>query len=251
MQASSDTSSALVPHTCQPFLGDQVDDPRFPLTFQQDPWCWTRQVGYHRASSPSVTVELTPARGRNVVVSNDSIRIDQAMSLGLGWGTCNAAPVLDDFLRHFLDLADYADFPSAEPFTRLGHAARSYSQLSDWAHRVRAQQHVLQTASRAARIKLSPPWNEILDRVQAGDPLDTRTLTLVAELGARAWRERFESDEAAQHYHLRNLVLATNGDTCVPGVRSLIALYTATLPSTSQARHWLDVTAEAFLNIPA
>jgi hypothetical protein len=186
-----------------------------------------------------------------VVVSEDSIRVDQAMSLGLGWGTCNAVVPLDDFLKGFQDLAEHIDFSNAETFTRLGHAARGYSQLSDRTDRVRAQQYVLQTASRATRVDVRSPWKEILDRAQSGGPVDIRTRALVHELGERAWQRRFESDDAVQQCHLRNLVLAMNGNTCVPGVPSLIALYARTLPSAAQAQCWLDVIADAFRNFPA
>ncbi|RDI35457.1 hypothetical protein DFR72_1011208 [Lentzea flaviverrucosa] len=251
MQTPPNAESVAVHHTCQPFLGDVVDDPRFPAAFQRDPWCWTSQLGYHRASAPSVPVELTLAHDRHVVVNADAVRIDQAMSLGLGWGTCNAPAALDDFLRGFHELADHIDFPTAEPFTRLGHAAREYSRRTDHADRVRAQQHVLSSAWQAARISVLSPWAEIMERVQTGEPLDARTRPLLIELGARGWLERFESDEAMRNHNLRSLALAMDGDTCVQGTRCLVALYLTTRHSAEQAGAWLDHVAHALRTIPS
>ena len=251
MQTPPNAESVAVHHTCQPFLGDVVDDARFPAAFQRDPWCWTSQLGYHRASAPSVPVELTLAHGRHVVVDADAVRIDQAMSLGLGWGTCNALAALDDFLRGFHELADHIDFPTAEPFTRLGHAAREYSRRTDHADRVRAQQHVLSASWKATRISVPSPWAEIMERVQAGEPLDARTRPLLIELGARGWLERFESEEAIRNYNLRSLALAMDGDTCVQGTRCLVALYLTTRPSAEQAGAWLDHVAHALRTIPS
>ncbi|MFB8242869.1 hypothetical protein ACFC58_40675 [Kitasatospora purpeofusca] len=81
-------------HTCQLYTGhedspyddDLVDDPDFRLTFKRNPWCWSPELGFHRARTPHVPERLAGLTNGKFV-GPAGVNMWQAVRLGAGWGT--------------------------------------------------------------------------------------------------------------------------------------------------------------------
>lgn len=73
-------------HDCQVAVGPHSTDPRFPKKYLDDPWCWSEDLGFHRASAPDVEKFLLLGKDARQV-SARRISATQAVLLGAGAGT--------------------------------------------------------------------------------------------------------------------------------------------------------------------
>lgn len=125
-------------HRCQRYQGLWQQDPEFPRTYQTNAWCWTPELGFHRAKTPdqplSVRIRNTGRR-----VGPDHMWTWQAMRLGMGEGTASGggteqhlSPVFERALEVMWSYRGDAD-----PIALYGHRCRGLSDALDANDRVR------------------------------------------------------------------------------------------------------------------
>jgi hypothetical protein len=113
-------------HVCQEAVGPHSKDPRFPKKYLDDQWCWSGELGFHRASAPGRERFLLLAKDARQV-SERRISARQAVLLGAGAGTSrfpDVEAVLGQTLAQVLQTARspyYCGDPAA--WARYGQAA--------------------------------------------------------------------------------------------------------------------------------
>ncbi|MER5642317.1 hypothetical protein ABT095_35925 [Kitasatospora sp. NPDC002227] len=117
-------------HTCQPYSGWDVrrwsrdgleDEPEFRRTYKANPWCWSPELGFHRASTPHIPERLTGLTNRQFVGPR-GMNLWQAVRLGAGWGT-STGPCDGDWTEQtwrVMVAVDYRWRGDLEPAARLG-----------------------------------------------------------------------------------------------------------------------------------
>lgn len=121
-------------HACQEAVGPPSKDPRFPKKYLDDQWCWSGELGFHRASAPGRERFLLLAKDARQV-SERRISAKQAVLLGAGAGTSrfpDPAAVLGRTLAQVLQTARvgyYRGDPLA--WARYGQAAAGKHWLDE------------------------------------------------------------------------------------------------------------------------
>lgn len=125
---------ASATHICQEAVGPHSSDPRFPKKYLDDPWCWSQELGFHRASAPDRERFLLLAKDVRQV-SERRISAKQALLLGAGLGTSRfpePEQVIGRTLTQVLQTAR-AGYYRGDPhaWARYGQAARGKQWLDE------------------------------------------------------------------------------------------------------------------------
>ncbi|WP_327071931.1 hypothetical protein [Kitasatospora sp. NBC_01302] len=238
-------------HTCQPYSGwdldrwwDEglVDEPEFRKNFKTNPWCWSPELGFHRARTPHIPVHLVGLTSGKFV-GPKGMNMWQAIRLGAGWGI-GTEPSRGRWVEQtwrVMVATDYWWTGDLEPVAQLG---RLIGALVDGGgqDRIADDDDLLHGWFRDSTREFLPhpaigdEWNDVLLRACHGDAdLERDGAWVRAQEPAPAPRQRNQPWEPRIDLW-DNLVgrAAHNG-----GMRIVCEVYKLTQPSPEQAMGWM------------
>ena len=175
-------------HVCQPRPGG-FPCPEFPGAYMHNPWCWTPELGFHRARDPGTEVTLSPCRRGGRAVGKNYVSMGQAVRLGIGigtsfWGGGDQEHGWGEMFSRILEVVDHGPWPrDPAVYANFGYKIRrlvddgSYKALQGWPRetgeelvRAGALRREWFRASYLAIGDTSPlgSWKAPLDRAAAG-----------------------------------------------------------------------------------
>lgn len=230
---------------CQKFTGAREADPHFPLKYQRDPWCWSAELGFHRASAPDIPVQLRAGIGARFA-GPDFLIPHQALSLGYGLGTSNMGTRgIDEFVKRFVEIGEVVTFPDAATFAWFGHAARGYEQLpGECFHEPRriVQQAVFREAYQLMgppSASLLGPWAEPLRLAANGEAISPELAAWAEATASAGYAGRHAHPDRRRDYAAGHTFHALHAATHGGASRSLVELFALTRPDPEQATRWL------------
>lgn len=229
------------------------------MKYQWDPWCWSPELGFHRASQPGMPVQLRAATATGIRwVGPTFIDIYLALRLGYGLGTGDSRTGgIPEFVHRFCEISDYISFADASVFARFGLAARGYRQLVEAGDRDRlAEVHraVFRHAYRLMNLPeaLLGDWAPLLEAAATGQPVPDEQIE---------WANQRCNDSYPRWAvrHKRGQILGTGMLDCAAkrtfdGMRNgnhggesrgLVRLFALTQPDEKRATRWLDDIGDA------
>lgn len=227
-------------HRCQPFTGydPHLDDPQFRLAYQRNPWCWSEELGFHRAQAPHVPLVAVGITGQSFVGAG-GMDFWQALRLGAGWGTSihpqDGVEMTEQTSRVF-EVVDRAWEGDLEPVARLGRLAGRVV-AGGAQDRIEEDDVLLQGWFRDAVAAflpaphLSSGWNAVLGRAVRGRHSLGDTAWVEGQVPANGW------DDRVQVWRYLTGAAAHNG-----GMRSICAVYRGASPSQDEAMAWMMLT---------
>lgn len=91
------------------------------MRFQTNPWCWSPQLGFHRAADPARTIRLAQSP-RSKPVANKAISAVSALSLGAGLGTGNhGCRGMSELFPRLVEVTEGRRLPDVEPIAVFSH----------------------------------------------------------------------------------------------------------------------------------
>jgi len=117
-------------HRCQQFSGVRVPDPWLPKKYQDDPWCWSPELGFHRSSDPLNRHRLTQNTGLRSVTMKSMVGF-QAFRLGAGVGITNAGNCVSEFFERSTEITGGFPLPDIEPVAQFASSTKLAFSVAD------------------------------------------------------------------------------------------------------------------------
>ncbi|MFJ7250102.1 hypothetical protein ACIQWA_36460 [Kitasatospora sp. NPDC098652] len=241
-------------HTCQPYTGYEEhcwhldyrlqDDPDFRITFKRNPWCWSPELGFHRARTPHVPERLTGLTDGKFV-GPKGMNMWQAVRVGAGWGTNSGGPDPARWKEQtwrVMVAVDYRWSGDLEPVAQLG---RLIGALVDGGgqKRIADDDDLLRGWFRDSTREFLPHpamggWNDVLLRACDGQAdLEQDGAWVRSQQPAPVPRRPGEPEPWEYRIDLWNNLV---GIAAHPGgMRIVCEVYKLTQPSPEQAMNWM------------